>query len=114
MSAVFTDIRPHFGAEILCCDGVFIKQMPMPKLGDAIPQHSHKYDHHTLIARGSVRVFADGRRLGDFHEPQAVYIKAGTKHLFVALEDSTLAYCIHRLRDGEDEVQILAEHNFGD
>lgn len=108
----FTQRREHWGNEILCCDDVFIKQMPFPKRGDAIPAHSHKYAHHTLIARGRCRVWGDGADLGEYAEGQAVYIAAGMMHLFVALEDDTLAYCIHNLH-GSDSVEILAENRLG-
>lgn len=108
----FVDRRPHGGAEILCCDGVFIKQMLLPRRGDAIPAHSHKYAHHTLIARGRARVWGDSRDLGEYAEGEAVYIAAGVQHLFLALEDNTLAYCIHNLH-GADAVEILAENTLG-
>lgn len=108
----FTERREHWGNEILCCDGVFIKQMPFPRRGDAIPAHSHKYAHHTLIARGRARVWGDEQDLGEFGEGQAVYVAAGVEHLFLALEDNTLAYCIHNLH-GKEEVEILAENRTG-
>ena len=107
----FKDVRPVKPWQMLCADGVAIVQMVLEKRNDAIPQHSHEYPHHTLIARGSVRVWADGVHIGDYVEREAVFIAAGVKHLFVALEDNTVAYCIHNTRDGE--VEIRAEHKVG-
>lgn len=107
--AKFENVRQVEPWQMLCCDGVAIVQMVMEKKNDAIPQHSHKYPHHTLIARGRVRVWADGKHIGDFGEREAVFIAAGVKHLFAALEDNTVAYCIHNA-SREGKVEILAEH----
>lgn len=108
----FKDIRGITPWQILCADGVAIVQMVMEKANDAIPQHSHAYDHHTLIARGSVRVWADDKHIGDYGEREAVFVRAGCKHLFAALQDNTVAYCIHNTHGG-DAVEILAEHKLG-
>ncbi len=89
--------------------GLFVKQMSMPFTGTLVPQHSHAYDHVSMLALGSVRVWADNILVGDFTAPKPITIKAGVKHTFMSLEDDTLIYCIHRL-DENNEVPILEEH----
>lgn len=104
--------QPPDGAEWTTADGVFIKQMFIAKAGTMIPQHSHEYAHVSMLAVGSVRLWADGEPLGDFKAPMPLSIAAGTKHTFMALEDGTTVYCIHNLH-GEKNITIREEHQFG-
>lgn len=95
-------------------DGIFIKQVHVRERGTYLPQHSHAYEHATMIAHGSVKVWVDGeldRRVpeGIYKAPVPVMIAAGVKHLFLALEDDTVLFCIHNAsRSGE--VEVLDEH----
>lgn len=101
--------QPPDDVEFFTADDVFIKQMFIAKAGTIIPQHSHKYDHISMLATGSVRVWADGKLVGDHVAPAGIDIKAGVKHAFLALEDKTVIYCVHRLHKAE-RVEILEEH----
>ena len=90
-------------------DGVFIKQMLLKDAGMLVPQHSHAYDHTSMLAVGSVRVWVEGKYEGDFTAPTPLFIKAKHKHTFQSLVPNTLIYCIHNVgRTGR--VQIHAEH----
>jgi quercetin dioxygenase-like cupin family protein len=75
------------------------------KAGDANEGHIHSYDHITLLAYGSVRVHVDDNQT-DFKAPQMIYIQAGKRHYIEALEDGTVAYCVHALRDKDSEEII--------
>lgn len=108
----FKDLRAVEPWQMLCADGVAIVQMVLPLKDNVIPQHSHAHPHHTLIARGAVRVWADGKHIGDYMEREAVFVAAGVKHLFAALQDNTVAYCIHNV-SREGEIEILAKHKLG-
>lgn len=105
------EIAPEqpYGVEIKMADGIFIKQMAIPKAGTIIPQHSHRYDHVSMLARGSVHVLRDGNDAGLFYAPTGITIPAGCKHTFRSLEDNTVVYCIHRI-DRADEIEILEEN----
>lgn len=95
--------------EIKMADGVFIKSHHVRLAGTFMPQHSHSYDHTSMIARGSVRVWKDGWWQGDYVAPKGLIIEAGTKHTFMTLENDTIIYCIHNIsRTGEVEI---AEEN---
>jgi len=99
-----------YGIEVYTSDGVFIKEMHIPDAGTVVLQHSHQYDHVSLLATGSVRAWADGVEIGDYVAPKGIEIKAGVKHTFLSLEDETVIYCIHNVaRQGD--VQILEEHH---
>ena len=95
--------------EFFGVDGIFIKQMPLPRVGMAVPQHAHTYDHYTLLAAGGLSVWVDGVKIGDYEAPKPIFIKAGTKHLLISTQPNTIAYCIHNLHD-EDAVDIKSEH----
>jgi hypothetical protein len=89
-------------------DGIFIKQMLLARSGMYVPQHSHAYDHTSMLAAGSIRVWCNDELVGDFKAPKPISIEAGTKHTFMSLEPSTIVYCIHNLRD--HGLEIESEH----
>lgn len=94
--------------EFSMADGIFIKQMVLKNANIYVPQHSHKYDHTSMLACGSVRAWCDGVDIGEFKAPIPIMIKAGTKHTFMSLEPNTIIYCIHNARD--HGVEIESEH----
>lgn len=98
-----------FGVEIKMADGVFIKQIVIPKAYTYVPQHSHTYDHTSMLAVGAVAVWQDEAFLGRRQAPCGMTIGAGVKHTFMSLEDSTVIYCIHRI-DRMGEIEIAEEH----
>lgn len=101
-------VQPY-GREILGADGLFIKQMIIEKRGTMVPQHSHKYDHTTLVAVGAVEVWQEDSCLGTKIAPDSVFIPAGVKHTFVSLADNSILYCIHHLHETE-YPEVLEEH----
>lgn len=98
-----------YGVEIRSTDDIFVKQMVIPKSGTIVPQHSHAYDHLSMLAVGSVRVWEDGEDKGVVKAPAGITIKSGVKHTFMSLEDNTIIYCIHNIARSGD-VEILEEH----
>lgn len=90
----------------VCVDGIFIKQISIPK-DILIPQHTHTYDHHSMLAKGRVMVWRDDENMGVFDAPMPIFIRAGVRHTFLAMEDA-LIYCIHNLH-GKEDVEILAQ-----
>lgn len=84
---------------------LFSRQMHFAKAGDIEHGHTHPFDHLTLLAAGSLRVTVEGNTT-DFKAPHMIYIHKDKNHELVALEDNTVAYCIHALR-GKDNGDIL-------
>lgn len=86
-----------------CVANLFSRMMHFISAGDTEDGHVHNFDHLTLLAKGKLEVTVDGKA-SVFTAPQMIYIKADKNHKLVALEDDTLAYCIHALRtkDGSD------------
>jgi len=95
---------PHVA--IGCVANLFSRQMHFKKVGDMEHGHTHPFDHLTLLASGSLRVTVEGKTT-DFKAPHMIYIKAEHRHQLLALEDNTVAFCIHALRVGERVEDIL-------
>jgi quercetin dioxygenase-like cupin family protein len=95
---------PHYS--ISCVANLFCKQMVFAKAGDVEQGHCHAFDHTTLLGSGSVMVKVNGRST-KFKAPQMIFIKAELEHEITALEDNTVAYCIHALRSGDGVDDIL-------
>lgn len=89
-----------------CVANLFSRQMHFQKAGDLERGHRHQFDHLTLLAKGSLRVTVNGKTT-DFTAPHMIYIHAKHEHELVALEDDTVAYCIHALRDRNKIDDIL-------
>lgn len=77
-------------------DGAYFNRMLLRDANSVVPQHSHTEAHTTLIVRGALRAWRDGKLLGDFCAPHAIYIPAWIKHTFMSLEQDTEAWCIFR------------------
>jgi quercetin dioxygenase-like cupin family protein len=87
-------------------DGLYVYAMHFEKIGDENIGHSHDYDHHTLIARGRVRVDVEGRTT-EVEEFELVFVKRGLVHKFTALEDNTVAVCLSILKKEDISEDIL-------
>jgi hypothetical protein len=86
---------------------VWIKELRFRHAGDLVASHAHSFDHQTLLAKGRLRVFVDERHVRDFTAPAIIVVRAGTEHVLHALEDDTVAYCIHALRSSERAEDIV-------
>jgi quercetin dioxygenase-like cupin family protein len=84
--------------QIGCVANLFSRMMHFEKAGDIEHGHTHAFDHLTLLAAGSLKVTVEGQDT-IFKAPHMIYIKADKRHTLVAQEDNTMAYCIHALRD---------------
>lgn len=85
--------------QIGCVANLFSRMMHFQRAGDIEHGHTHQFDHLTLLASGALRVTVEGKT-SDFKAPCMIYIRADKNHELVALEDNTVAYCIHALRGG--------------
>lgn len=95
--------------EVFTSDGVGTMQIEVPDAGSLIPQHSHEYEHITLIAKGSIRAWKDGEYLGEFNAPSRIIVPAHSKHTFETLVDDVLLYCIHNV-ERSGKIEIAEEH----
>lgn len=82
---------------------IYTRQMHFKSKGDIEMGHTHPYDHMTLLAKGSVEVSVDGE-VSVFNAPHIIWINAEKAHQLTALEDDTVAYCVHAVRDAGEIV----------
>jgi quercetin dioxygenase-like cupin family protein len=85
----------------------WVKQMLFEKQGHKHKGHEHTFDHQSLLAAGSVECTVNGA-VSVHKAPTIIYIRAGLTHGFKALEDNTVMYCVHPLRDGERVEDIIS------
>lgn len=98
--------NPEPAITIACVANLFSRMMYFRKAGDTEFGHTHAFDHLTLLAHGSVLCKVEGQET-TFTAPHMIYIHKDKLHEFVALEDDTVAYCIHALRSGDGVGDIL-------
>lgn len=96
----FPDIK------MICVSNLWVRLMHFNKAGDYNDAHIHNFDHITLLSKGSVRVHVEDQTT-EFKAPHLIYIAKGKSHFIEALEDDTVASCIHALRTGEREEDII-------
>jgi quercetin dioxygenase-like cupin family protein len=88
---------------------LWVRQMHFKNIGDKNEGHIHNFDHLTLLAKGKVIVDVEGNKT-EFTAPHVILTAAGKRHFIEALEDETVAYCVHALRNAESaESEILLE-----
>lgn len=96
----------YASCQIAFVDNLWSKMMHFQKAGQKEPGHSHIFNHLTLLAKGKVNVNVDGVDTV-FTAPHMIFIAKEKIHEITALEDDTVAYCIHALRVGDDVGDIL-------
>lgn len=97
-------MRPPI-VELGCVANLFSRMMRFKKTGDTELGHTHQFDHLTLLATGKLKVTVEGVST-EFTAPHMIYIHKDKIHELEALADETVAYCIHALRD-KDNNEIL-------
>jgi quercetin dioxygenase-like cupin family protein len=80
--------------------------MHFKKAGDIEHGHKHQFDHLTLLASGKLQITTP-TGVSVFEAPHMIYIHKDKTHELTALEDNTVAFCIHALRDGNEVDDIL-------
>jgi quercetin dioxygenase-like cupin family protein len=84
-----------------CVANLYSRMMHFRKAGDIEIGHAHQFDHLTLLAKGKLKVTVEGQ-VTEFTAPHMIYIHKDKIHELVAMVDNTVAYCIHALRDKEN------------
>lgn len=86
---------------------VVVKQIQLDR-GHTILGHKHTFDHHTLLTAGRVATVCGSQRK-EFAAPCIIVVRAHKHHVFQALEDGTILYCIHAIRASERVEDIVDE-----
>jgi hypothetical protein len=81
--------------------GLYFRSVLLRQVGTFVPQHVHDHDHATLVCAGKARCWANYVLVGDKEAGEAFEIKAGTAHVFMALEPNTRLACVHNIESAE-------------
>ena len=94
--------------KIACVSNLYTREMRFEKVGDTELGHKHPFNHITFLSSGKLKVETE---LGttEFTAPQMIFIHKDYMHELTALEDNTVAYCIHALRNGDGVTDIIDE-----
>lgn len=95
--------------KILAVSNVYCRLMNFAKKGDQEKGHYHSYDHGTLLASGRLLVekLDDDGNVNyskEFVAPSFIFIAKDVRHILTALEDNTVATCIHALRTIDETI----------
>lgn len=108
----FSPLVTEHGCQTRCIlvANVWCRQMYFPKAGLMMEGHKHWFDHVTLVAHGAIRVSVNGV-IRDYRAPCMLKIIAHAIHDITALEDETVCYCIHPIRQsGHVDDIVDPEH----
>jgi hypothetical protein len=89
-----------------CVSNLWSRMMHFKNVGDTEIGHKHQFDHLTLLAKGSLKVTIEGKDT-IFKAPHMIFIQKDKFHELVAIEEDTVAYCIHALRNQDGSGDIL-------
>lgn len=96
--------------KITCVSNVYTRMMHFEKSGVKELGHKHYYDHAMLLASGSMKVSVYDPDKKEYHPevdykaPSMVFIRKGLIHQLEALEDNTVAFCVHALKDEDEQI----------
>jgi hypothetical protein len=91
---------------------IWVKQHRASAEGLERHGHTHKFDHVTLLAQGSVEVSVKGFSPKVFHAPTFIVIRKNYEHNFKALTDNALWYCVFAIAGQEYELgDLFGEKN---
>ena len=93
-------------SQLSLISNLWIKLMTFERPGDVNEGHKHSFDHPTLLVKGRLLVDVDGA-VSEFTAPHIIFIARNKTHTLTALEEGTVAACIHALRDGERVEDIV-------
>jgi quercetin dioxygenase-like cupin family protein len=99
------------GAELGYFGNIWVRQNTIEKTGESFPGHKHKFDHVTLLVKGSIEVEVEGYAPKQFVAPTFVIIRKEHEHKVTSLTDDVIYYCVFALRnlDGEAIEDMAGE-----
>lgn len=100
VSEVVEKAPREMAGDIRFVDNVFVKMIPLAKVGDKVQGHAHVFDHITLLSVGSVLMKHDNGE-ATYTAPCLIVTPKGITHEFTSLTDFSLLCCIHAIRDGD-------------
>jgi hypothetical protein len=91
---------------------IWVRSHYMKDLGQTNGEgHYHKFDHVSLLVKGSIRLEVEGFKPTRYTAPTFVIIKKEHKHKIIALEDETIYFCVFALRDIDGNITDIYNGN---
>lgn len=87
----------EFDSGLVTVGPYVMKWLNLRNAGDICVQHVHPHDHATIVTKGRIRAYIEGRCLGDFGEGEAVHVVANERHYMEALVPNSTFWCVHYL-----------------
>jgi quercetin dioxygenase-like cupin family protein len=84
-------------------DGLYCKEIILKDAAEVI-SHKHKYDHLSVLAKGTAVVTVDDEQTV-YYSPAVINIKADTNHSVRAIGGDAVWMCIHAT-DESDETKV--------
>ena len=94
--------------KIACVANLYTREMLFESAGDTELGHKHPFNHITFLSSGKLKVETE-LGVSEFTAPHMIFIHKDHEHELTALEDNTVAYCIHALRKGDGVDDIIEE-----
>lgn len=91
--------------------GIFCKVWHVADAGTLLPQHAHRWDHLTILMRGSITLWRDRTLDGDYHAPATLKVPAKQLHSFLTLTDNVVLACIHNVDHVEAGEPVIHERH---
>jgi hypothetical protein len=82
---------------------IWVRQNTMDTKGMAFAGHKHKFDHVTMLVKGSVKVEVEGHEPKEFVAPTFIVIRKEHIHKITSLTDDVIYYCVFAVRDIDGE-----------
>lgn len=88
---------------------LWVFEIGLKEKGNQKPKHKHEFDHLHLIVKGSAlfEVYDKDNNIiftDTYTAPQWIKIPKMHDHQITALEDDTIGYCIHPMRNEDDDL----------
>jgi hypothetical protein len=93
--------------KIALTKNVICREIHFKKAGDKEPRHNYAYDFNIITAKGAIKI-TRGHESGLVESPQMTYVYAGVMDEIEAVEDDTLIFAIHILRE-EDGTYAMPD-----
>ncbi len=92
---------------------IFVRELHFENEGDEEPECKYKFKYLSLLVKGRLKTIVDDSMYFDHTAPHMLFSDSGKKQKLIALEDDTVIYNIHVIRDIDvgDGDEIMEENS---
>jgi hypothetical protein len=78
---------------------IFVRELHFKSAGDEEPACKFKFDYLAILVKGRLKTLRNNTVYFDHSAPHMIFFQGGLEQKLIALEDDTLVYNIHVLRE---------------